>query len=60
MTDLLTVEQVAVRLLVSPRTVRRWIANGSLHAIRLPSGSVRISEVALAQALRTFGREDER
>jgi excisionase family DNA binding protein len=31
---LLTIEQVAALENVSPRTVRRWIACGDLHAIR--------------------------
>jgi excisionase family DNA binding protein len=35
--DLLTVEEVARQLRVDVTTVRRWITNGSLHAIRLPS-----------------------
>ena len=35
--DLLTVEEVARQLRVDVTTVRRWITNGSLYAIRLPS-----------------------
>jgi excisionase family DNA binding protein len=35
--DLLTVEEVARQLRVDVTTVRRWINNGSMHAIRLPA-----------------------
>ena len=35
--DLLTVGEVARQLRVDVTTVRRWISNGSLHAIRLPA-----------------------
>ena len=35
--DLLTVREVAQQLRVDATTVRRWISNGSLHAIRLPA-----------------------
>jgi excisionase family DNA binding protein len=47
MTNLLTPEEVAERLRVSPRSVRRWIADGKLSAVTLPSGRVRIDEVAI-------------
>jgi excisionase family DNA binding protein len=33
----LSVRQVAIRVSVSPRTVKRWIAAGLLPATRLPS-----------------------
>ena len=38
-----TIQQVAELLVVSPRTVRRWIANGDLIAHR-PGGIIRIAE----------------
>jgi excisionase family DNA binding protein len=38
-----TIQQVAELLVVSPRTVRRWIANGCLIAHR-PGGIIRIAE----------------
>lgn len=34
--ELLTVQEVADRLRVTEATVRRWIKNGSLDAIKLP------------------------
>lgn len=36
MEELLTVQEVADRLRVNEATVRRWIKNGSLVAIKLP------------------------
>jgi excisionase family DNA binding protein len=38
-----TIQEVAELLVVSPRTVRRWIANGDLIAHR-PGGIIRIAE----------------
>ena len=35
---LLTTGEVAERLAVHPETVRRWVAQGKLSAVRLPSG----------------------
>jgi len=34
--ELLTVQEVAARLRVNEATVRRWIKNGSLAAVKLP------------------------
>jgi excisionase family DNA binding protein len=34
--ELLTVQEVAARLRVNEATVRRWIKNGALEAIKLP------------------------
>lgn len=34
--ELLTVQEVADRLRVNEATVRRWIKNGALQAIKLP------------------------
>ena len=34
--ELLTVREVAIRLRVNEATVRRWIKNGSLAAVKLP------------------------
>jgi excisionase family DNA binding protein len=36
MEELLTVQEVATRLRVNEATVRRWIKNGALEAIKLP------------------------
>jgi excisionase family DNA binding protein len=47
----LSLQQVAQRLGVSTRTVRRWLRLGKLPHVRLPSGSVRVSVADLEQAL---------
>ena len=44
---LLTVRDVADRLQVARSTVLRWVASGSLPAIRMPSGALRFSESGL-------------
>lgn len=44
MTNLLTVNEVAALLNVQPRTLRLWIKNGKLSAIKLPSGDWRFRE----------------
>lgn len=44
---LLTARQVAGQLGVSPATVLRWVRQGDLAAIRLPSGALRFPETAL-------------
>ena len=48
-TDLLTVEEVAARLQISPWSVRQMIKSGELPRFRLPTNSVRVSRVALAR-----------
>lgn len=47
MDDLLTVREVAERLQVSRSTVRRWVADGSLPAMVMPSGAFRFREADL-------------
>jgi excisionase family DNA binding protein len=39
------IKDVASNCMVSQTTVRRWIENGQLRAIRLPSGHYRINQV---------------
>jgi excisionase family DNA binding protein len=39
------IKDVANYCMVSKTTVRRWIENGKLRAIRLPSGHYRINQV---------------
>jgi excisionase family DNA binding protein len=39
------IKDVASYCMVSKTTVRRWIENGKLRAIRLPSGHYRINRV---------------
>lgn len=46
--ELLTVQQVAARLQVSVRTVRRWISSGLLPRSRLGARCVRVSTSDLA------------
>lgn len=47
--QLLTVDDVAGTLRVHPRTVRRWIAEGVLPAIKLSPGSIRIKPADLLE-----------
>ena len=49
--ELLTVQQVAARLQVSVRTVRRWISDGLLPCTRLGARCVRVSTGELAAFL---------
>lgn len=48
----LTVNEVAERLSVSPRTVRRWIANGDLPAYKVGPSYVRVREADLGSFMR--------
>jgi excisionase family DNA binding protein len=50
--ELLTVAEVALRWHVSVRTVQRWIADGKLKAVLLPSGRYRIRPADADAALR--------
>lgn len=47
-----SIEEVAETLCVTPRSVRRWIADGTIPAYRIGSKVVRIPEDALTAALR--------
>ncbi len=49
---LLTTSEVAEALRVDSATVRRWIAAGTLPAVRLPSGQSRITREVLDDLLR--------
>jgi len=52
----LSVREVAIRVSVSPRTVKRWIAAGLLSATRLPSPKglgklrIRLSDIEVLMA----------
>lgn len=50
---MLSVTMTAKRLDVCPETVRRWIKQGKLSAIRYPSGYFRVSIVAIEKILST-------
>jgi excisionase family DNA binding protein len=41
--DFVSMESIAGYCMVSPSTVRRWMKDGKLHAIQLPSGHYRVS-----------------
>ena len=47
MSKMLTPAQVAERLNVTARTAQRWMAEGALPAILLPSGDYRVTPEAL-------------
>lgn len=51
---LLTTREVADVLSVDPETVRRWIRDGKLKAVELPSGTLRIRQSAVDRILRTI------
>jgi excisionase family DNA binding protein len=58
MEELLTVQEVASRLRVNEATVRRWIKNGSLEAIKLPHRGkreiYRVRRSTLSSVLKDF------
>ena len=47
MTKLLTPQEVATRLSVTPRTAQRWMAAGEMPALQLPSGDYRVDPADL-------------
>jgi excisionase family DNA binding protein len=49
--QLLTVAQAASLLNVSDKTIRRWLADGKVAYVKLPSGAVRIPQGALLASL---------
>lgn len=49
--DLLTVDEAAAALRVNPKTIRRWIAAGHLHAQRPGPRTMRITRVELERFL---------
>lgn len=51
----LTTKQAAEQLAVSQPTIRRWIDQGRLRAVRLPSGQYRIEQ---AEVDRLLGRSN--
>jgi excisionase family DNA binding protein len=58
--ELLSVREVAKRLKVDDTTVRRWLANGALEAVRLPARgkrqSYRVRKVVLDRLLQQTGK----
>lgn len=46
---LLTVEEVADRFRVKPRTVYRWLKSGQIKGIRTPGGQHRITAEAVRE-----------
>lgn len=51
--DYLTVKQTAVMLKIHPLTVRRYIREGKLEAVRI-AGNIRIKEEDLKKLIETF------
>ncbi len=41
--DFVTIKSISCYCMVSPCTVRRWIKDGKLNAIRLPGGHFRVT-----------------
>jgi excisionase family DNA binding protein len=57
MDDLLTTDEVAIRLRTSPRNVRSLVASGLLRAKRVrPRGQLLFSEADVVAALRQAGQ----
>lgn len=57
--ELLTVPEVAERLKLAPRTIRKWIAAGELPATRLGAGDKRPVRVSLAALDQYVNDRDE-
>jgi excisionase family DNA binding protein len=51
MANLLTKYEAATQLRVSIRTLERWVADGSLKVVKLPSGAVRIDAAEVARLI---------
>ena len=47
-TSYFTVRQLAIKFGFSEKTLRNWIANGSLAAVRFGEHSIRVPESAVA------------
>ena len=58
--QLLTARQTAELLGVSTETILRWVRNGKLPAIYLPSGAVRIRETDLERKLQEWAARPAR
>lgn len=50
--ELMTTGDVAAQLLVSEATVRRWIRNGQLRAVRLGERIIRVEQREVARFVR--------
>ena len=60
MYTMLTIREVSKRLGVHEMTVRQWIADGKLPAVRLPGGrAIRIREDDLEAKLTEMSQDDE-
>ena len=57
-TELFTVEEVAARFRVRPRTVYRWLRAGRMESIRTPGGQYRIPGQAVFRELESRVIED--
>jgi excisionase family DNA binding protein len=53
--DLLTTKEAAQRLGVKPPTIRRWVNDGLLDAVRLPSGRLRFNPEVILRAMSARG-----
>ena len=56
--DFLTVREVAEQFRVKERTVRTWVANGRLKAVKAPGGKNLLIRRSDAVAARDGGEED--
>jgi excisionase family DNA binding protein len=51
----LTLQAAAERAQVAPRTIRRWIASGDVHAVRLGARLIRVDAASLDALARPLG-----
>lgn len=54
----LTVAQVAERVGVCEKTVKRWLENGKVPHVRLPGGGIRVAAAGLEAVLRENARKE--
>jgi excisionase family DNA binding protein len=56
---MLTTEEVASRLRVTPKTLRSWVARGLIPVVRLPNGQLRFRADDLEDLLRSHRTTEE-
>lgn len=52
-TELLTIEQLAERIRVRPRTVKAWVKRGRIPVVRVSAKVIRFSWSAVLEALQS-------
>jgi excisionase family DNA binding protein len=57
-TKLLSIGEAAAKMGIHVHTLRRWVANGSIRAVRLPSGYRRFEPAEIERKMREMGFTD--